>query len=612
MAGSFNAAVNYPTDSVPLNLAIADVNGDGRIDLVAANGIGRVSVLLQSGTTAGTFLPFVSYATGSGPCYSVAVGDLNGDGRRDLAVANQTSNNVSVLLQSATTAGTFGAAVNYATGMSPTSVAIGDLNGDGKPDLATANAGVDSVSVLMQNAATPGTFAAPVSYTAGTGPRFVAIVDINSDGRLDLAVANQNSNTVSVLLQNTASPGNFLAGTLFNTFSTPYALAPADLNGDGRLDLAVACVNTQVVILLQNAPATPVPGTYNPAVNYGAGAVPSAVAIGDLNDDGRLDLAIANRDTNNVSVLLQSATTRGSFLAAVNYAASLGPIAIAIADLNMDGRLDLAVANQANSNVSVLLQSGSTRGVFLSAVNYPAVSGSAAMGVAIGDLNGDGRPDLAVTNNGVTGTVSVLLQSTITAGTFQAAVNYTVGDGPRPVAIADLNRDGRPDLVVGNTGAGGISVLLQSGTTRGVFLSAVSYTAGTGPEGVAIGDLNADGRLDIAVANSSSGNISILLQNTASPGTFASPVNIANGATRALVVADLNLDGRLDLATVDFSDFSTHLQNPAAPGTFLAGVSYNAGTGPTKIAVGDLNNDGHPDLAVVNQNSNDVSVALAR
>jgi len=218
------------------------------------------------------------------------------------------------------------------------------------------------------------------------------------------------------------------------------------------------------------------PLSFNAAPNYAAGSIPYSVAVGDFNADGRPDLAVANVNSNNVSILLGDAN--GTFQAAVNYAAGSNPYSVAVGDFNADGRPDLAVANVSSGNVSILL--GNANGTFQAAVNY--VAGNFPVSVAVGDFNADGRPDLAVANSGSgSGNVSILLGNA--NGTFQARVNYAAGDGPRSVAVGDFNADGRPDLAVANEYSDNVSILL--GNANGTFQAAVNYAAGDRPISVA-------------------------------------------------------------------------------------------------------------------------------
>ncbi len=333
--------MNYDAGSGPDSVAVGDFNGDGKPDLAVANyGDGTVSVLLGNGD--GTFQAAVSYGAGSGPA-SVAVGDFNGDGKADLVVANSTDGTVSVLLGNGD--GTFQAAVNYGAGSGPASVAVGDFNGDGKADLVVGNCNDGVVSVLLGNG--DGTFQAAVSYGTGSGPASVAVGDFNGDGKADLAVATYTDGTVSVLLGN--GDGTFQAAVSYGTGSNPASVAVGDFNGDGKADLAVANYGDGTVsLLLGNGD-----GTFQAAVNYGTGSNPASVAVGDFNGDGEADLAVANYNDGTVSVLLGYGD--GTFQAAVNYGTGSNPASVAVGDFNGDGKPDLAVANGGNNSVSILL-----------------------------------------------------------------------------------------------------------------------------------------------------------------------------------------------------------------------------------------------------------------
>ncbi len=290
---SFAAAANFGTGTIPLFVAVGDFNGDGKQDLATANeGSDNVSILLGDG--AGSFSAATNLRAGTSP-RSVAVGDFNGDGQQDLAVANQFSANVSILLGDG--AGNFSAPTNFAAGMNALSVKLGDFNGDGQQDLAVVNSGSNNVSILLGDGA--GNFSAATNFDAGSSPRSVAVGDFNGDGQQDLAVANAGSNNVSILLGDGA--GNFSAATNFGAGAFPISVTVGDFNGDGQQDLAVANSNSNNVSILLGDGA----GNFSAATNFGAGSSPRSVAVGDFNDDGQQDLAMANRLSNNVSILLR-------------------------------------------------------------------------------------------------------------------------------------------------------------------------------------------------------------------------------------------------------------------------------------------------------------------
>jgi hypothetical protein len=339
------------------------------------------------------------YAVGRVPT-SVAVADVDGDYRFDLVVTNRDDATVSVLLGNGD--GTFGPGTDFGTGTWPYSIAVGDVDSDGHQDLAVANNITSSVSVLLGNG--DGTFQARTDFATGSGPSSVVIADLNADGPLDLVVANfwANPYSVSILLGN--GDGTFEPKSDCPTGITPSSVAVADLNGDGRPDLAVAdrfygSVDGAVSILLGNGD-----GTFGPRTDFPTGNNPTSVAIGDLNHDGRLDLATANYNAGTTSILLGEGD--GTFRPHADFPTAMNPISVVVRDLDMDGHADLAVARQSANAVSVLLGYGN--GTFAPKIDF--ATGSFPSAIAVADLRRDGGPDLAVTNWG-SNTVSILLNT---------------------------------------------------------------------------------------------------------------------------------------------------------------------------------------------------------
>jgi hypothetical protein len=377
----------------------------------------------------------------------------------------------------------------YGTGYTPNSIAIADANGDGIPDLLVATT-VDQgqandpgvASVYLGAAATSGTYQPGVDYsTTGTNPSGIAAVALAGTGTTDMVVSNFGNGTASVFMHDPANPGKFLAATTLTTGGQPNQVVSADLNGDGLPDLVFADLSSSgnAVVMIQNASA---PGQFAAPLDLSTGAMTASVAIGDLNGDGVPDIVAATFDSNGnngqVTVFFQSAASRGTFQAPVSFPAGAQPQSVKILDVNGDGLPDLVVANRGpgsdgtgGAGVSVLLQDATHPGTFLAPVTYTTPSG--AIDVAGADLNGDGKPDLVVASlgPGPNGAVSVLLQSTTTAGTFGAATSYPGFGQPLSVAIADLNGDGHPDIAV----ADGLTatVMLQIAASPGTFAKPV-------------------------------------------------------------------------------------------------------------------------------------------
>jgi hypothetical protein len=349
------------------------------------------------------FLAPLAFDAGSAPS-SVAVADFNGDGIKDLAVANLGSANVSVLLGNGD--GTFQDAVNYAAGTEPISVAVGDFNGDTIPDLAVANWLSGTVSILLGNG--NGTFQGGRSFAASYRLYSVAVGDFNGDGIPDFAVVGNDDfgrGTVSVGLGN--GDGTFIVFSFVTVRDLPSSVAVGDFNGDTIPDLAVVDRSGVVQVLLGNGD-----GSFQDQREWGAGGMdPSSGVVGDFNGDGIPDLAVAGLRSGIsdgfVTVLL--GTGDGGFRYAAGAAAGYNPQSVAVGDFNGDGIPDLTVANYSISHgtpsVSVLLGNGD--GSFQPAMTYDA--GTHPFSVAVGDFNGDGSDDLAVANNLGSNEVSILL-----------------------------------------------------------------------------------------------------------------------------------------------------------------------------------------------------------
>ena len=359
---------------------------------------------------------------------------------------------------------TFGAQNNAVSTSSPVSVTVADVNGDGKPDLVVTYFFNDSVSVLLNTtapgAATP-TFAAPVNTSAGLYPNTAAVADVNGDGLPDLVVLNQGDGGgyVSVLLNTTANGVlSFAPPSSQSTFaigSNPTSLAVADLNGDGAPDLVVSSgYATGTVTVLLNTTTKGATAPSFSASTYSVGAYPNSVAAADLNGDGKPDLVVANGGSGDVSVLANT-TTAGvlSFAPPQTLAVGSIPVSVAVADLNGDGAPDLVVANYWDDTVSVLVNTtapGSTTPTFASQTTFAV--GSYPASVAVADLNGDGKPDIVVANSKYDNySISVLLNTTTpgaAAPTFAPQATIATTPAPLSVVTADLNGDGAPDLVI--------------------------------------------------------------------------------------------------------------------------------------------------------------------
>lgn len=603
--GTFALATHFAAGTGPISVAVGDLNRDGNPDVVVANAGGNVSVLLGTGGSPllGTA---TNFAAGLVP-FHVSIGDVNRDGLPDLAVANQVSDSVSILLGTGTAA-MFAPAVDFVVGDAPVSTALGDFNSDGKPDLAVANFFGDSISVLL-GTGTAALFGAASNTAIGDGLASVALADFNGDGRTDLAASSQGTNQVIVLPGTGA--GTFGAAASFSVASAPRTLTAGDFDRDGRPDVAVinSVVPNNNVSVLLNTTAFTAAGSFGPPIHLAAGTGPLGIAIGDLNHDGKADIVASNGQAESLSIFIGTGT--GAFGAATTFSFSgfFTPNAVAIADFDRDGKADLAVPGQNGDQVAVLLGTGAGG---IASVAYYAVGDFPAF-VAVGDFDRDGIADLAVTNFGINpepnaldDSVSILLGNG--DGTFSSASAVAVGEAPGGVAVGDFNRDGKLDLATANRDTDNVSVLLGNGD--GTFSIAVAYSAGDGPTAVQVADFDRDGTSDLAVGNffGVGSSVSILLGN--GDGTFGAAVNFAVENPIALAIADVNRDGKSDVVTTTHGGNGIAVLIGDGAGGLGAPATFNAGSMPDAIAIGDVNGDGRLDVATANFLGNDVSVLL--
>lgn len=366
--------------------------------------LGFIPVKAQTSNQIVLFGDRTSFPTGLHP-QAVVVGDFNGDGKLDLAVANDMAKTVSVLLGRGD--GSFAAKNDFAIGYAPTFIITGDFNRDGKLDLITANS--DAPATILLGAG-DGTFAAPANVNVGGSVVSLTAGDFNGDGKLDFAAANYNANTISVVLG--LGDGTFRPPLANPTNARPSSVMAGDFDGDGKLDLAVANYGQNNVFIYFGRGS----GAFASGPSYTVGSGPVAIVFGDFNGDSHADLATANRDDMSATVLVNDSNdirTRNS-----RYFASMVD-ALATGDFSRDGKLDLAVLTK---NDSVAILPGIGDGTLGEPIAFDAGPGASAM--ATGDFNGDGKPDLAVTNASAN-TVSILLnQSGLAALASVSAASF--------------------------------------------------------------------------------------------------------------------------------------------------------------------------------------------
>ncbi len=521
----------------------------------------------------------------------IVVGDFDRNGWPDIAQANTSRNSVTILLNHD---GALTKAFDVPVDRGPFDISSGDFNGDGITDLIVTTADANSVSLLTGQAG--GRFAAPVRLAIPgiTSPRGIAVAEVNGDGKADLLITGYDSNALTVLLGDGRN-GFTRAASWFGPFVQPQGVAVADFNRDGRADVVVAADGTAGLVVQYGNGSTDVFATGKVVAgshNF------NVVSVADVNADGWPDAIAASTRNSEVSVFFGGAS---GLTLNRSYATGSSPRGITLADVNIDGVLDVITADYASSTVSVLLGKKSAPGTFDAAIQVAANSGSRA--VAAADFNLDGRVDLATGNQNAAFT-TVLTNSTIvptTGFSFHTTLLGTPSSvaGSNAVFAADFNRDGKLDLLTrAPYPAIGVSILLSGGAT--ITLTGLTQFY---HEQFLLTDVNADGNPDVLVANCGSG-LDLFTHVGNGRGSFTSSAHTTAPLTACGVVpGNFNGDAYPDLAVVGYdpsvASYVLRTMFGNGNGTFRPGTSRVLDANyHTMAGVGDLNRDGRTDALV--------------
>lgn len=503
----------------------------------------------------------------------LVVGDWNGDGRDDVAAANAEANSVSVLLGLGN--GTFTERVDYPAGEMSGAIAKGDWNGDGIADIALANTDANTVSVLFANG--NGTFAGRVDYETGARPLAIAGGDFDDDGRDDLAVAAQGENAVSVLLA--TSDGELGPRVDYPTGAGPHSVEAGDVNGDSVLDLVTSNAADLSVLFGNGA------GSF--AERLDQPFAPVLMTAGDLNGDGYLDLGTGDPGGRgfNGSVNARFGAGDGTFPSSLGLVTT-DASSIVTGDLSGNGALGVVAA--ATYGVTVL--SGKGGGAFAEPVSYPWWAST----LELGDLNCDQVPDIvAVTGDQISGySLSALLGDG--DGTFAQSQRNLNPLQAKLLAVKGPNDDGELDIVTADD-----EVSILRGTPGGTFASAKTFWTMGLSVALDVGDVDDDGRVDVLIANGNDQGLSVLFSEGAAPdgaGVYARMDYARGQDVSVLEVGDVDGDGDLDLVVASGSEVRVSLGFGVGNRT----TTYDAGATVQRLALADVDGGGTPDIVTGN------------
>jgi FG-GAP-like repeat/FG-GAP repeat len=488
---------------------------------------------------------------------------------------------------------------NFATGQGPSGIIAADLNGDGIIDLAVANDSADNtVSILLGKP--NGGFAPHVDYATGPGAIGLVAADLNGDGKLDLAVIGNNPNVVSILIGN--GDGTFQPHVDYALPGRPVGIVAGDFNGDHRVDLAIADADdSSVLLLLGNGD-----GTFQAPMSTPVGNAPSALGGADFNGDGKQDLVTLNYGDSSVTVLLSNGN--GTFRR-VDSTAGMQPMAFAIGDFNGDSKLDIVI-NGTGLGGAILLGNGD--GSFETPIALPQLSSG---DIVAGDFNHDGKQDVALcTNSSPSSPITVLLGNG--DGSFQAPIYSTVASPAGGAIAVDANGDGKLDLAMSDPDSAALTVLLGNGDgTFGLPVTlALPSQHGIEAGPTVVADFNGDGKADIVVAQGQSGTPQLTVFPGNGDGTFrpsiSSPINTGSqyaNAVQSIAVGDFNGDGKADCAALIALSQTIAVLLGNGDGAFQSSILTTLPGLGAAIAAGDFNQDGKLDVAVTYQDNSGVA-----
>lgn len=636
---SFSSRVDYPAGSGTYGVSCGDIDGDGKVDIVATNvGSDNISVFKNNSSVGSfSFSPKVDYYSGDGAFFST-IFDVDGDEKVDVVVTNASASTLS-FFRNLSSVGTlsFAPTVTIQAGSSPEGITAGDIDGDGKIDIATADWGGNSASVY-RNTSTVGSINFDTRITLGANdyPLHVYFNDLDGDAKSDLVVSHRGGSSFCIY-RNQSIVNNVSFSQKIQYFIPATSIAIADMDGDRRPDIAAADFSNPQLIVLRNLDGTcqvPVIDSFLPKhadvgalidiygshfnnnsnynmvrfgdtraqvvsgnsthlvvkVPVGAGFKPIAVIDSISNLLGSSDYFFT--PTFSCGKAIDSTT----FAAPVSFTTNTNPDYLSTGDLDGDGLADVVLVS-GYSNAFSVYRNTSVSGVpnFAPKIDWSLINPHE---VEIADMDGDGKLDVIVAEAFYS--LINVYKNTSTPGIISLAtpVTCSIGFNPWGLAIGDIDKDGRLDMAICNYGPGTISVFRNTSTFGNLsFAPAQTFVVGSNPWDIAIGDLDGDHYPELVVGNYWSHNINVF-KNLSAPGTIQLDAKIdyyiGQWGPNGITFADVDKDGKSDvLIAVPSDNFVAVLKNISALGTVSLAPSVNfSGGNPGKIAIADWDGNG--------------------